>query len=47
MPLTKKGEKVKAAMKKQYGVKKGEQVFYATENKGKVKGLVKKKATKK
>jgi hypothetical protein len=47
MPLTKKGEKVKAAMKKQYGAKKGEQVFYATENKGKVKGLVKKKATKK
>jgi len=34
-------------MKKQYGAKKGEQVFYATENKGKVKGLVKKKATKK
>lgn len=47
MPLTKKGEKVKAAMKKQYGAKKGEQVFYATENKGKVKGLVKKKAAKK
>lgn len=47
MPLTKKGEKVKAAMKKQYGSKKGEQIFYATENKGKVKGLVKKKATKK
>lgn len=47
MPLTKKGEKVKAAMKKQYGAKKGEQVFYVTENKGKVKGLVKKKAAKK
>lgn len=42
MPLTKKGEKVKAAMKKQYGTKKGEQIFYATENKGKVMGLTKK-----
>lgn len=41
MPLTKKGTKVKKAMMKQYGSKKGEQVFYATENKGKVKGLKK------
>jgi hypothetical protein len=47
MPLTKKGEKVKAAIKKQYGAKKGEQVFYATENKGKVKGLTKKTGKKK
>lgn len=47
MPLTKKGEKVKAAMKKQYGAKKGEQVFYATENKGKVKDLTKKTGKKK
>lgn len=47
MPLTKKGEKVKAAMKKQYGAKKGEQVFYATENKGKVTGLAKKTGKKK
>jgi hypothetical protein len=47
MPLTKKGEKVKAAMKKQYGAKKGEEVFYATENKGKVKGLAKKTGKKK
>jgi hypothetical protein len=43
MPLTKKGEKVKAAMKKQYGAKKGEQVFYASENKGTIKGVAKKK----
>lgn len=42
MPLTKKGEKIKAAMKQKYGAKKGEQVFYATENKGKIKGVVKK-----
>jgi hypothetical protein len=42
MPLTAKGKKVKAAMTKQYGKEKGERVFYATENKGKVKGLAKK-----
>jgi hypothetical protein len=42
MPLTKKGEKIKAAMKKQYGSKKGEQVFYATENKGSIKSVTKK-----
>lgn len=41
MPLTKKGRKVKRAMAKTYGKAKGEQVFYATENKGKVKGLTK------
>ena len=42
MPLTEKGKKVKAAMKKEYGGKKGERVFYATENKGKIKGVTKK-----
>jgi hypothetical protein len=42
MPLTTKGKKVKAAMQKQYGKERGERVFYATENKGKVKGLAKK-----
>jgi hypothetical protein len=47
MPLTKKGQKVKTAMKKQYGAKKGDDVFYATENKGKVKGLTKKTGKKK
>lgn len=46
MPLTKKGAKIKAAMKKQYGEKKGEQVFYASENKGKVKGVTKGKGKK-
>ena len=40
--LTSKGRKVKAAMRKEYGDKKGEQVFYATENKGKLKGLARK-----
>jgi hypothetical protein len=43
MPLTKKGEKIKSAMEKEYGSKKGEQVFYASENKGTIKGVAKKK----
>lgn len=43
MPLTSKGRKIKASMEKQYGEKKGESVFYATENKGKIKGVVKRK----
>ena len=34
MPLTKKGKKIMSSMKKQYGKKKGEQVFYASKNKG-------------
>ena len=38
MPLTKKGSKVLRSMKKQYGAKKGTSVFYATINKGKIKG---------
>lgn len=33
MPLTKAGKEVKANMTKEYGAKKGEQVFYATMNK--------------
>ncbi len=42
MPLTKKGRKVKRAMTKTYGAKKGEKVFYASVNKGTVKGAHKK-----
>ena len=42
MPLTKKGEKIKSAMAEQYGKKKGEQVFYASQNAGKIKGVEKK-----
>ena len=38
MPLTPKGKKIKVAMKKQYGAKKGEQVFYASKNKGTITG---------
>jgi hypothetical protein len=39
MPLTKKGKKILGAMKKTYGTeKKAKSVFYASINKGKVKG---------
>jgi hypothetical protein len=46
MPLTSKGTKIKAAMKKQYGAKKGEDVFYAAANKGTIKGVAKKQKLK-
>jgi hypothetical protein len=46
VPLTAKGKKVMKSMKAQYGKKKGEQVFYASKNAGKIKG-VEKKAKKK
>lgn len=41
MPLSRKGRKIKRSMEKTYGKKKGDRVFYATENKGKVRGLKK------
>lgn len=41
MPLTKKGSKIKRGMIEQYGEKKGAQVFYASENAGKIKGVKK------
>ena len=41
MPLSKKGQKIKKAMAKQYGSKKGEQVFYASANKGVITGVEK------
>jgi hypothetical protein len=43
MPLTTKGKKIKAAMQKQYGKERGERVFYASENKGTIKGVAKKR----
>ncbi len=46
MPLTKKGRKIKGAMIKKYGKKKGKQVFYASENKGTIKGVIKRKKSK-
>lgn len=39
MPLTPKGKKVLANMKKTYGPKKGKEVFYASIKKGKLKGV--------
>lgn len=38
MPLSKKGAKIKAAMVKTYGKKKGTSVFYASQNKGTISG---------
>lgn len=43
MPLNKKGVKIRQAMEKFYGKKKGDEVFYASENAGKLKGVTKKK----
>ena len=39
MPLSNKGSKIKKAMIKQYGKKKRERVFYASANKGTIKGV--------
>ena len=47
MPLTKKGKKVKKAFEEEYGKKEGDTIFYKTENKRKMKGLVKKTGKKK
>ena len=38
MPLTSKGKKIMSAMKEQYG-KNAERVFYASKNKGTIKGV--------
>lgn len=46
MPLTKKGEKIKAAMVRQYGKEKGARVFYASERKGTITGVAKKRRRK-
>jgi hypothetical protein len=43
MPKTKKGKKILRSMRKTYGSKKGEQVFYASENAGTISGVHKKK----
>lgn len=44
MPLTTKGKKIKKAMEQTYGSKdKAEEVFYASKNAGKIKGVDKKK----
>ena len=41
MPLTKKGQKIMRAMKNEYGPDRGEQVFYASRNKGTIEGVEK------
>jgi hypothetical protein len=41
MPLSTKGKKIMKAMKKQYGAKKAKAVFYASANKGTIKGVKK------
>jgi len=43
MPLTKKGSKIMGNMVKEYGAKKGESVFYASKNKGTIKGVDRRK----
>lgn len=43
MPLTSKGKKILASMRKSYGNEdKAKQVFYASINKGKIRGAHKK-----
>ena len=39
MPLTSKGQEILANMTKEYGGKKGESVFYASKNAGKISGV--------
>jgi hypothetical protein len=39
MPLTEKGQEVMQNMQEQYGEKKGESVFYASKNAGKLTGV--------
>lgn len=39
MPLTAKGKKIKKSMLATYGKKKGERVFWASKNAGKIKGI--------
>ena len=39
MPLSKKGQKIMKKMKKTYGKKKSQRVFYASRNKGVIKGV--------
>lgn len=46
MPLTKKGKKIMRSMKSEYGKKKGERVFYGSQNKGTIKGTHRKSKSK-
>ena len=42
-PLSSKGNKIMGSMAKTYGPKKAKQVFYASKNAGKIKGVEKKR----
>lgn len=45
MPLTEKGKKIMRKMRREYGSeKKAKEVFYASVNKGTIKGVHKKRA---
>ena len=39
MPLTPKGKEILASMEKEYGGKKGKNVFYASKNSGRISGV--------
>ena len=39
MPLTEKGKKIMSSMQDTYGAERGKQVFYASRNKGRIKGV--------
>ena len=43
MPLNEKCKKIMKSMRKQYGKKRGETIFYASKNKGTIKGVEKRK----
>ena len=45
--MTKKGEKIMNNMMSEYGSEKGKKVFYASKNKGRIKGVDKKSKLKK
>ena len=46
MPRTKKGTKILKAMVKEYGKKKGTEVFYKSERSGRIKGVARKRVYK-
>lgn len=39
MPLTPKGRRILQKMQEEYGARKGEAVFYASRNKGRITGV--------
>ena len=47
MPTTRKGKKILSNMKREYGAKKGMSVFYASINRGSIKGTGTKTESKK